>query len=162
MSSLKWFIKSVWEHVQDAWNDIKKLPKDVIDSVRNWILRQPQTLRDYNITTDLNQRELSDTLEWFHSSNIQNIKSWIAEDLILAMDKKNFPVNVNKTEKIYREAVTIEDLNKSEWNEIVGKIKSLLDQNIQSLPKEETIEHIRDIFKESYNNTLKAIKQHGR
>ena len=41
----------------------------------------------------------------------------------------------------------------------MGKIKSLLDQNIQSLPKEETIEHIRDIFKESYNNTLKAIKQ---
>ena len=159
MSSLKWFIKSVWEHVQDAWNDIKKLPQDVIDSVRNWILRQPQTLRDYNITTDLNQRELSDTLEWFHSSNIENIKSWIAEDLILAMDRKNFPINVNKTEKIYRETVTIEDLNKYEGTEIIEKIQNLLGKNVQSLPKEETIEHIKNIFKESYNDVLKSTKQ---
>jgi hypothetical protein len=30
------------------------------------------------------------------------------------MDRKNFPINVNKTEKIYRETVTIEELNKNE------------------------------------------------
>lgn len=159
MSSLKWFIKSVWEHVQDVWNDIKKLPQDVIDSVRNWILRQPQTLEYYNITTDLSPRELSDTLEWFHTSNIQNIKSWISEDLMLAMDRKNFPINVNKTEKIYRETVTIEDINKNEWTEIIEKIKNLWNQNIQSLPKEKTVEDIKNIFKESYSDTLKSTKQ---
>jgi hypothetical protein len=26
------------------------------------------------------------------------------------MDRKNFPINVNKSEKIYRETVTIEEL----------------------------------------------------
>ena len=159
MSSLKWFIKSVWEHVQDAWNDIKKLPQDVIDSVRNWILRQPQTLRDYNITTDLSLKELSDTIEWFHSSNIQNIKSWIAENLILAMDRKNFPINVNKSEKIYRETVTIEELYQYEWTEIIDKIKNILDQDIKSIPKEEIIERIKYIFKESNNDVLKSTKQ---
>lgn len=159
MSSLKWFIKSVWEHVQDAWNDIKKLPQDVIDSVRNWILRQPQTLRDYNITTDLSLKELSDTIEWFHSSNIQNIKSWIAENLILAMDRKNFPINVNKTEKIYRETVTIKELYQYEWTEIIDKIKNILDQDIKSIPKEEIIERIKYIFKESNNDVLKSTKQ---
>ena len=39
------------------------------------------------------------------------------------------------------------------------KIKSFLDQDIQSLPKEETIEHIRSTFKEFYNDSLKSTKQ---
>ena len=159
MSSLKWFIKSVWEHVKDAWKDFKQLPDDIKDSVRNWILRQPQTLRDYNITSAVSQKELFDTLSGFHNSHITNIKAWIAEDLLFAMDRKNFPVNVNKTEKIYRETIAIQDISKYEWVEIIEKIKKLLDQNTKSLPKEDIIKMIKEIFKESKDNALKPTIQ---
>ena len=128
MSSLKWFIKSVWEHIQDAGKDFKQFPKDIEDSVRNWILRQPQTLRDYNITTDLPQQELLDTLSGFHTSSIQNIKTWIAERLLLTMDRKNFPINVRKMENIYWEITTIENLYKYEGTGIINNIQKLLNE----------------------------------
>ena len=62
MSVIKKTIKAVQEHIQDIGKDIQKSPKDVKDFVRNSILRQPQTLRDYDITATLSQKELIDTL----------------------------------------------------------------------------------------------------
>lgn len=62
MSVIKKTIKTVQEHIQDIGKDIQKSPKDVKDFVRNSILRQPQTLRDYDITATLSQKELIDTL----------------------------------------------------------------------------------------------------
>lgn len=159
MSSLKWFIKSVWEHIQDVWKDSKQFPKDLEDFVRNSILRQPQTLRDYNIAADLSAKEKTDTLEDFHTNNIQNIKSWIAEQLLLTMDRKNFPININKTEKIYREISAIEDIYKYEWTEIINQIKNLLTSDIKHLPKEIIREKISKIFKNSKENILKPTKQ---
>ena len=158
MSSLKWFIKSVWEHIQDAGKDFKQFPKDIEDSVRNWILRQPQTLRDYNITTDLPQQELLDTLSGFHTSSIQNIKTWIAERLLLTMDRKNFPINVRKMENIYWEITTIEDLYKYEGTEIINNIQKLLNEYKIAPQKQETIEKIKEIFRASSNNALKTTK----
>ena len=84
MSSLKKVVQEIWEHIQDSGKDLKQFPKDLEDSVRNSILRQPQTLRNYNITTALNQRELLDTLQWFHSNNIQNIKNYLITFFITA------------------------------------------------------------------------------
>lgn len=159
MSSLRWFIKSVWEHIKDIWKDFKQFPEDIKDSVRNWILRQPQTLRDYNITSAVSQKELFDTLSWFHSSRITNIKAWISENLLLAMDKKNFPINVNKTEKIYREAIALEEVSKYEWTEIIEKIKKLLNQNTKALSKEDIIKIIKGIFVESKDDILKSTTQ---
>lgn len=101
MPPLKRFIKSIWEHVQDTWKDIQKLPEDIKDSIRNDILRQPQTLRDYNVTAVLTQRELLDILNWFHDSYLWDIKNWIAERLLATMDKKNFPLNAEKIENLY-------------------------------------------------------------
>lgn len=159
MSSLKWFIKSVWEHIKDVWKDFKQFPEDIKDSVRNWILRQPQTLRDYNITSTVSQKELFDTLSGFYNSHITNIKNWIAENLLFAMDRKNFPINVRKTEKIYRETISIDDLQKYEGQEIIEKIEKLLNLDNHSMSKEEIIRLIKKIFKESKDDALKTTKQ---
>ena len=159
MSSLKKVVQEIWEHIQDSGKDFIQFPKDLEDSVRNSILRQPQTLRNYNITTALNQRELLDTLQWFHNSNIQNIKSWIAEHLLLTMDRKNFPINTHKIENIYWEIITIDDLYGYEWNEIISKIQTLLDPNTKTLTKDAILKRIKEIFKESNDNVLTPTKQ---
>lgn len=62
MSIIKKAIKTTHEHIQDIGKDIQKSPEDVKNFVRNNILRQPQTLRNYNITATLSQKELIDTL----------------------------------------------------------------------------------------------------
>ncbi len=134
MSSLKWFIKWIWEHIQDTWKDIQKFPEDIKDSIRNSILRQPQTLRDYNITSVLTQKELLDTLNGFHDSYIWDIKNWIAKRLLATMDKKNFPLNVEKIENLYDLFMHID---KSDFS----------DEEMKKLRKE-ILEHLtpQDIF----------------
>ena len=109
MSVIKKTIKTVQEHIQDIGKDIQKSPKDVKDFVRNSILRQPQTLRDYDITATLSQKELIDTLVWFHNNRITNIKNWIAERLLLTMDNYNFPIDIDNTEKLYESLIAIYD-----------------------------------------------------
>jgi len=158
MSSLKRVVQNIWEHIQDAWKDIQKSTEDGKDFLRNNILRQPQTLRDYNITATLTQKELLDTLKGFHNSNIQNIKSWIAEDLLLTMDRKNFPINEHKIENIYREIITIEDLYNYEGNEIIEEIQSLLDLSNKIQPKDAIMRKIKETFKNN-NNVLTPTKQ---
>jgi len=127
MSSLKKFVQNLWEHVKDAWKDFKKFPGDVKDSVRNWILRQPQTLRDYNITSAITQKELIDTLSGFHNSHTQNIKSWIAERLLMYMDRKNFPLNVEKIENLYELFMDVEQYDYPEEEKKL-KQKQILDE----------------------------------
>lgn len=111
MSSLTKAFKTIWEHIQDAWKDLKKFPEDVKDSVRNGILRQPQTLRDYNITTTLTQKELLDTLQWFHNNLELDLINWIAERLLMTMDRKNFPLDADKMEDLFEIFQEIESSN---------------------------------------------------
>ena len=127
MSSLKGLIKSIWEHVQDVWKDIQKLPDDVKDSVRNGILRQPQTLRDYNITSALTQKELFDTLNGFHGNHIHDIRNWVAERLLTTMNRRNFPLNIEKIENLYDLLLSLENSDFSD-NEKKSLTKEILNQ----------------------------------
>lgn len=114
MPNIKRAIKSRENRIRNIWKDLWKFPDDIKDSVRNNILRQPQTLRDYNITTSITQKELIDTIMDFHSNRLANLRNWIAERLVVAMDAKNFPINASKFTDIYLILNWIENLDISD------------------------------------------------
>ena len=105
MSIFHKFLEWVKPHIEDSIQDLKKTPKDVDNAIRNKILRQPQTLRDFNITTTITQRELRDTLCEFHNNYEKDITSWIANRLLSVMNMENFPIDIDAHEKIYQELI---------------------------------------------------------
>lgn len=108
MAVISKLAKWVRGHLQETWKDISKTPDDIVDAVRNSILRKPQTLRDYNVTSALTQKELTDTLCSFHSNCKNDITTWITNQLLLTMDIKNFPIDIDKIEWIYDKFIAIQ------------------------------------------------------
>ena len=150
MTTIKWVIKSLWEKVQDIWNDAKKIPKDVKDFWEKKIIRPTQTLEDYGIDRNkLKQEELFDTLNrfqknrWYNIDNKRNVKDeslWekkhrnkedqkdqltkkIAWRLINALNRQNFPIDLYKIDDIYSKYINREELNLME-NEIFDCLTS--------------------------------------
>ncbi len=135
MSIFHKFVEWVKPHIEDSIQDFKKTPKDVDNAIRNKILRQPQTLRDFNITTTIRQWELKDTLCDFHNNYHKDINTWIANRLISVMNMENFPININIHEQIYQdliatEAIQDENDKKKEEEKILNQLTS---QDIFSL-----------------------------
>ena len=126
--SITKFAKWVRDHVQDTGKDISKTPDDIADAVRNSILRNPQTLRDYNITATLPQKELADTLCAFHSNRKNNITTWIADQLLLTMDIKNFPIDMERIEWLYNAFDAVTEEYKEDPTTLKAKQKEILSQ----------------------------------
>ena len=152
MSSLKWMAQSVKEHIQDSTiENWKKVPQNIKESGRNFI-GIPQTFKDYGVTGKLSQKELIDVIDWFHDNQLQERENWISERLLLKMNWKNLPVNVNKAEELYQELHKLDklELTTEEKRQEIAKILEVID--VEALHK-----RLKQI--EEYNLSLEDYEE---
>lgn len=101
MSILKRAIDYTNEHLKDISQDIKSTPSEIKHYINNNILRKPQTFTDFNISTKFTQKELLTTLQDFNYNYRNDLKTWIANRLLGLLNSQNFPVNLDKAQRLF-------------------------------------------------------------